>query len=60
MLDAADNRGRTALMIAAALGDASTVGILLQHGAYPTLRDKDGKTAADLAANAEVRARLGR
>ena len=26
MLDAADNRGRTALMIAASLGDAATVG----------------------------------
>ncbi len=59
-LDAADNRGRTALMIAAALGDAPTVGILLQRGADPSLRDKDDKTAADLAANAEVRALLSR
>ena len=59
-LDAADNRGRTALMIAASLGDASTVGILLQRGADRSLTDKEGKTAADLAANADVRARLDR
>ena len=57
-LDAADNRGRTALMIAAALGDAPTVGLLLQRGADRTLKDKEGKTALDLAANDEVRARL--
>ena len=60
MLDAADNRGRTALMIAASLGDAATVGSLIQHGADRALRDKEGKTAADLAPNAEVRALLGR
>ncbi len=60
MLDAADNRGRTALMIAASLGDAATVDILIQHGADRALRDKEGKTAADLATNAEVRALLSR
>ena len=59
-LDAADNRGRTALMIAASLGDAATVGSLIQHGADRALRDKEGKTAADLATNAEVRALLSR
>ena len=57
-LDATDNRGRTALMIAAALGDGSTVALLLQRGADRTLKDKDGKTALDLAANDEVRERL--
>ena len=60
VLDAADNRGRTALMIAASLGDAATVGVLLQRGADRSLKDKEGKTAADLAANTEVRARLDR
>ena len=58
-LDAADNRGRTALMIAAALGDAATVDVLLKRGADRALKDKDGKTARDLAANAEVRAEAG-
>ena len=58
MLDAADNRGRTALMIAAALGDAATVALLLARGSDRTLKDKDGKTALDLAANDGVRASL--
>ncbi|MGO9399574.1 MAG: ankyrin repeat domain-containing protein [Xanthobacteraceae bacterium] len=57
-LDAADNRGRTALMIAASLGDAPTAALLLQRGADRTLSDKDRKTALDLAANDEVRAKL--
>ena len=60
VLDAADNRGRTALMIAASLGDAATVGVLLHRGADRSLKDKEGKTAADLAANTEVRAQLDR
>jgi uncharacterized protein len=58
-LDAADNRGRTALMIAAALGDAATVDVLLKRGADRGLKDKDRKTARDLAANAEVKEKLG-
>jgi ankyrin repeat protein len=57
-LDAGDNRGRTPLMIAAALGDAATAALLLQRGADRTRRDNDGKTALDLAANDEVRAKL--
>ena len=57
-LDAADNRGRTALMIAASLGDAATADILMRRGADRALKDKDGKTALDLATNADVRARL--
>jgi uncharacterized protein len=59
-LDDVDNRGRTALMIAASLGDATVVDILIRRGADRGLKDKDGKTALDLAANAEVRAALGR
>jgi uncharacterized protein len=57
-LDDADNRGRTALMIAASLGDAATVDSLLRRRADRGLKDKDGKTPLDLAANAEVRAKL--
>jgi len=34
------------------------VALLLQRGADRTLKDKDGKTALDLAANDEVRERL--
>jgi len=57
-LNDADNRGRTALMIAAELGYLTTVDLLLKRGADPTLKDRDGKTALDLAKNAEVRERL--
>ncbi len=57
-LDDADNRGRTALMIAAELGDAGVADVLIRHGADRTLRDKEGKTALDLAANDKVRAML--
>jgi ankyrin repeat protein len=57
-LNDADNRGRTALMIAAELGYAAEVDLLLKHGADATLKDRDGKTALDLAKNAEVRERL--
>jgi uncharacterized protein len=59
-LDDVDNRGRTALMIATSLADATVVDILVQRGADRGLKDKDGKTALDLAANAEVRAALAR
>ncbi len=58
VLNAADDRGRTALMIAASLGDAATVDILLRRGADRAFKDKDGKTALDLAANTAVREKL--
>ena len=58
IIDDADNRGRTALMIAASLGDPAVIDILLQHGADRGLKDKEGKTALDLAPNTEVRAKL--
>lgn len=54
-----DNRGRTALMIAASLGHETAVDVLLAHGADRSLRDKAGKTAADLAASDELRKKLG-
>jgi uncharacterized protein len=57
-IDAADNRGRTALMTAAERGDAAVVARLVTHGAIRELRDKAGKTACDLAANEAVREAL--
>lgn len=57
-LDDSDNRGRTALMIAAALGHNAVAELLLSRGADASLRDKSGKSAGDLAANEALRARL--
>jgi ankyrin repeat protein len=54
-LDSLDDRGRSALMIAAALNRFETARVLRQAGADPGLRDKSGRTAADLAATAEMR-----
>lgn len=57
-LDETDNRGRTALMIAASLGHERAVDVLLSHGASRNLRDKSGKTAADLASNDDLKKKL--
>jgi uncharacterized protein len=57
-IDDADDRGRTALMIAAELGYADVVGLLLERGADRTKKDKQGRTALDLATNDDVRAKL--
>ena len=57
-LDDQDNRGRTALMIAASIGHEKVVGALVAGGANKGLRDKSGNTAADLAANGELREKL--
>lgn len=57
-LDLADDRGRTALMIAAERGHASIVGWLLDNGADPDVRDRNGARALDLAAGEAVRAAL--
>jgi ankyrin repeat protein len=57
-VDAADDRGRTALMTAAELGHAEVVEMLIGRGADRTVRDKSGKTALDLAANESVRRAL--
>jgi len=59
-IDDADNRGRTALMIAAEAGDAGVVDFLLQRGADRAPKDQAGRTALDLAANDAVRERLSR
>ena len=57
-IDAADNRGRTALMIATELGHAAIVDLLIDRGADTSPRDKDGKSALDFATNDDVRAKL--
>jgi ankyrin repeat protein len=53
-----DNRGRTALMIAAALGHEKAVDVLLDHDADRRIRDRQQKTAADLASTDELRKKL--
>jgi ankyrin repeat protein len=57
-LDDVDNRGRSAIMIAAVLGHADIVAFLRGAGAATTLRDLAGATALDLAANDTVRNKL--
>lgn len=57
-LDERDNRGRTALMIAAERGHTEIVRILRESGASLDLRDKKSLSALDLAANDEVKSVL--
>ena len=57
-IDDRDNRGRTALMIAAEGGHADIAGLLLARGADPSLKDKAGKRAADLTVLSSLRERL--
>ena len=54
-VDDKDNRGRTALMIAAELGHAMAVEVLVRRGADRSLTDKAGKTARDLATSDSLR-----
>jgi ankyrin repeat protein len=54
-LTARDDRGRTALMIAAQRGHKHIVELLLDHGADRTMADNEGKTAWDLATDPELR-----
>ena len=58
-LDDQDNRGRTALMIAAELNHAAAADLLLARGADKSLKDKQGKTAADLTSLTALREKLG-
>ena len=44
-----DDRGWTPLHIAASLGDAEMVAILLKYNAVPNLVDKNNKTPRDIA-----------
>jgi len=57
-IDAADDRGRTALMIAAEGGHAAIVELLIARGADRAIKDKTGKRAFDLAADESVREKL--
>jgi len=57
-VDDRDDRGRTALMIAAEGGHAQIANLLLARGADPALKDKAGKRAADLTVLTALRERL--
>jgi uncharacterized protein len=59
-IDDRDDRGRTALMIAAEGGHAGIAGLLVARGADASLKDKAGKRAADLTAMSALRERLTR
>ena len=48
-LDDAGEDGRTPLMLAASEGGADMVALLLELGADPAKRDREGRTAAELA-----------
>lgn len=57
-VDDRDDRGRTALMIAAEGGRAEITNLLLGKGADPAIKDKAGKRAADLTVLSSLRERL--
>jgi ankyrin repeat protein len=59
-VDDRDDRGRTALMIAAEGGHAEITNLLLARGADASLKDKAGKRAADLTVLSSLRERLTR
>jgi uncharacterized protein len=59
-IDDQDDRGRTALMIAAEGGHQDIANLLLARGADASLKDKAGKRAADLTALSSLRERLTR
>ncbi len=53
-LNLADDRGRTALIIAAERGHSEIVALLVDAGADAGLRDASGSSASDLAGNDDV------
>jgi uncharacterized protein len=57
-IDDRDDRGRTALMIAAEGGHSEVAGLLAARGADASLKDKAGKRAADLTVLSSLRERL--
>jgi ankyrin repeat protein len=57
-IDDEDNRGRTALMIAAELNHLAAADLLVARGADKSLRDKQGKSAADLTSLTALREKL--
>jgi ankyrin repeat protein len=59
-IDDRDDRGRTALMIAAEGGHAGIASLLVARGADAALRDKGGKRAADLTVMSSLREQLTR
>ena len=59
-VDDRDDRGRTALMIAAEGGHEEIVNLLVARGADASLKDKTGKRAADLTRLSSLRERLMR
>jgi ankyrin repeat protein len=59
-LSRVDNRGRSALMIAASRGHTQMVRFLIGKGATMDGKDRSGKSAYDLATNDELRTLLSR
>jgi ankyrin repeat protein len=59
-IDDRDDRGRTALMIAAEGGHEEIADLLMARGADASLKDKAGKRAADLTLLSSLRERLTR
>jgi ankyrin repeat protein len=57
-IDERDDRGRTALMVAAELNHEAAVDLLLSKGADKSLKDKQGKTAGDLTSLTALRDKL--
>ena len=57
-VDDVDDRGRTALMTAAVLGRTTAIETLMKAGADVSLKDKSGKSAADLASDDAIRTAL--
>jgi len=55
-VDAQDNEGRTALMRACAYDDPGIVRLLLDHGASPQTKDRQGRTSLSIAISAKNQA----